>query len=512
MAASQSKEYSNTIRYVMIMVFIIAAATGIGRLFQYMRFPETNIVIVYILSILLTARYTRGYGYGIIASIIATCTFNYFFTEPYYTLSVNDPTYFITFMIMTITAIITSALTSKVKQNAVEAMEKEAETIALYKLTNLLTDAEDISDIASIATETISGIFGCLAACLCFDENGHPEQSFIQQQDAKRQVRRKVDDISEIEHRIDGLRTAYDVGIEFYDWPIYGRESTLGVMRIPKETSATMSEAQLRLLRSMIESTALAMDRFRIAQERIKSREETVQERYRGNLLRAISHDLRTPLSGIIGTSEMLKDMTSPDDPRYALAEGIYEDADWLHSLVENILSLTRLHDGKLTLNKQPEAVEEVVGGAVNHIMKRSPEREISVTAPDELLVVPMDAKLIEQVLINLLDNAVKHTPQDKDISISVKENKDKGYAEFSVADRGHGIATNDLPHIFQMFYTTHSRGADAQRGVGLGLAICEAIVTAHGGIIEAHNRTDGQGAEFIFTLPMRSSDYAEQK
>ena len=512
METSQSKEHLSIIRFVTIMVFIIAAATGIGRLFQYMRFPETNIVIVYILSILLTARYTRGYIYGILASIIATCTFNYFFTEPYYTLSVNDPTYFITFIIMTITAIITSALTSKVKQNAVEAMEKEAETIALYKLTNRLTDAADISDIAGIATETISGIFGCLAACLCFDENGHPEQSFIQQQNAKRQVRRKVDDISEIEHRIDGLRTAYDAGNEFYDWPIYGRETTLGIMRIPKETAATMNEAQLRLLRSMIESTALAMDRFRSAQERIKSREETVQERYRGNLLRAISHDLRTPLSGIIGTSEMLKGMTSPDDPRYALAEGIYEDADWLHSLVENILSLTRLNDGKLTLNKQPEAVEEVIGGAVNHIMKRFPKREISVTAPGELLVVPMDAKLIEQVLINLLDNAIKHTPQDKDISISVKENKDKGCAEFSVADHGYGIATKDLPHIFQMFYTTHSRAADAQRGVGLGLAICEAIVTAHGGIIEAHNRSDGLGAEFIFTLPMRGSDYAEQK
>lgn len=512
MAAPQSKEYSSIIRYLITMALIITAATGIGWIFRQVNFPETNIVIVYILSILLTARYTRGYGYGMAASLIATCAYNYFFTKPYFTFSVYDPTYFITFMIMTITAIITSALTSKVKQNAVEAMEKEAETVALYKLTNRLTDAADISDIARIATETISGIFGCLAACLCFDENGHPEQSFIQQQNAKRQVRRKVDDISEIEHRIDGLRTAYDVGNEFYDWPIYGREATLGIMRIPKGTAAIMSEAQLRLLRSMIESTALAMDRFRSAQERIKSREETVQERYRGNLLRAISHDLRTPLSGIIGTSEMLMDMTRPDDPRYSLAEGIYKDADWLHSLVENILSLTRLQDGRLTLNKQPEAVEEVIGGAVNHIMKRSPEREISVAVPDELLVVPMDAKLIEQVLINLLDNAVKHTPQNNEISISVKVDHDKGCAFFSVADRGHGISTEDLPHIFQMFYTTHSRVADAQRGVGLGLAICEAIVTAHGGTIEAHNRIDGQGAAFTFILPMGVSDNAEQR
>jgi len=511
MEKTENKENIN-ISCVLTMVLIISAATGTGWLFRYVGFPEANIVIVYILSILLTARFTRGYTYGIAASVIATCVFNYVFTEPYFTLSVDDPTYFITFIIMTVTALITSALTSKVKQSAVVAQEKEAEASALYKLTNRLTDATDIHDIASISADTISDIMGCRAACLCFDENGQPEQSFIQQQDTKKQVRRKLEDTSEMKHRIEGLRTAYDMGSEFYDWPIYGRETILGVLRIPKETAAAMSETQMRLVRSMIESTALAMDRFRSAQDRIKSREETVQERYRGNLLRAISHDLRTPLSGIMGTSEMLMDMIMPDDSRYALAEGIHKDADWLHSLVENILSLTRLQDGRLTLTKQMEAVEEVIGGAVNHIMQRSPEHEIMVKAPDELLLVPMDAKLIEQVLINLLDNAVKHTPPTSEISISVREDIDNACAVFSLADRGCGIATADLPHIFQMFYTTHSRQADAQRGVGLGLAICEAIVTAHGGTIVARNRADGQGAEFIFTLPTEVQDHTKQE
>ncbi len=238
-----------------------------------------------------------------------------------------------------------------------------------------MTDAIDISDIARITTDTISSIMNCRAACLCFDESGLPEQSFIQQKSEGNQVRRKIDDPSEIRHRIEGLRTAYDVGEQFYDWPIYGRESILGVLRIPRENAVSMSEAQKRLLRSMIESTALAMDRFRSAQEQQKSREETVQERYRSNLLRAISHDLRTPLSGIMGTSEMLMDMTDHADPRYSLAQGIHKDADWLHSLVENILSLTRLQDGRLMLTKQPEAAEEVIGGAVGHIMKQCPRR-----------------------------------------------------------------------------------------------------------------------------------------
>lgn len=401
---------------------------------------------------------------------------------------------------MTITAIITSALTSKVKQNALEAREKEAETSALFQLTNRLTDACDIADIASITTNTISGIMNCHAACLCFDESGQPEHSFIQQQSKNKQVRREVEDVSALKYSIESLRSGYVKSDEFYDWPIYGRESILGILRIPKENAVSMSEPQIRLLRSMIESTALAMDRFRSALQQQKSREETVQERYRSNILRAISHDLRTPLSGIMGTSEMLMDMTDRDDTRYSLAQGIHKDADWLHSLVENILSLTRLRDGRLTITKELEAVEEVVGGAVSHIMKRYPEYEITVHVPDEVLMIPMDARLIEQVVINLLENAIKHSSADCEICISVSQ--ENNTAVFSVADLGCGIAASDLPNIFQMFYTTRSGTADAQRSVGLGLPICEAIIKAHGGTIEGHNRSSGRGSEFIFTLP----------
>jgi len=508
----QNNKGIEIIRYIFIMLLFICGATGVGYFFRHLGFSETNIVIVYLLSILLIARFTSGFVYGIIATLIATFAFNYFFTEPFFTLSVNDPAYLITFIIMAITALITSALTSKVKQNALEAKEKEAEASALYMLTNRLTDAIDIPNIAAIATSTISGIMCCRAACLCFDENGQPERVFIQQQDNEKQVRREVDHIEDMRHRIDSLRTAYDISAEFYDWPIYGREAILGILRIPKETAVKMNEAHMRLLRSMIESTALAMDRFRSAQERIKSKEEIVQERYRGNLLRAISHDLRTPLSGIMGTSEMLMDMIKKDDERYTLAKGIHHDADWLHSLVENILSLTRLQDSKLMIDKQMEAVEEVIGVAVNHIMQRSPEHEISINIPEELLFVPMDAKLIEQMLINLLDNAIKHTLPENEITVAVSEDKKEMQAIFSVADRGSGIADADLSHIFQMFYTTHGKEADAQRGVGLGLAICEAIVKAHGGTIEAHNRTDGVGAEFIFTLPMEARYDAKQE
>ena len=274
----------------------------------------------------------------------------------------------------------------------------------------------------------------------------------------------------------------------------------LAVLSIPKGIATEMSQSQTRMLHSIIESSALALERLRSLREQARSREETMQERYRGNLLRAISHDIRTPLSGIMGTSEMLMDATQRDDPRYGLARDIYRDAEWLHGLVENILNLTKLQDGKLVLDKQPEALEEVIGAALTVMEKRLPGRSIDVNMPDEVVMVPVDAKLISQVLINLLDNAAKHTPADAEIAISVST--DRETVRVTVSDRGSGIAEHDLPHIFQMFYAARNTCADARRGVGLGLSICQSVIEAHGGSIRAENRVGG-GAAFTFVLPL---------
>ena len=493
-------------RNILLTAALACGATAVGWVFRLWEFPETNIVVVYILSVILTARFTEGYVYGILATVLSTCAFNAFFTQPYFTLSVDDPTYFITFAIMAITSVITSALTSKAKKMTAEAVRNEKETSALYRFTSRLMDVESIDDIAGIAVQTVSETLNCKAACLCFDEQGQPERTYIQQKDPLAQVRRSVNDPDAIRHRIENLRTDYDPGNEFYDWPIYGSESILGILRIPKNDAANFNEQQIKFLHSMIESMALAMDWLQSVKDKIRSREEVAREHYRGNLLRAISHDLRTPLTGIMGTSEIIRGTTNKLDARYSLAEGIYKDADWLHSLVENILSLTRIQDGRLELKKEPEAVEEVVGAAVMTVGKRAPEREISVSVPDDLLMVPMDARLIGQVLVNLLDNAIKHTQPGEEISVTVEKDAEKNFAVFRVSDRGTGIPSEDLPNIFKMFYTTKGNGPDAKRGIGLGLAICESIVTAHGGTISAGNRKDGSGAEFVFTLPLEEA------
>lgn len=487
----------------LVSILSLAAATGLGLLFGMAGFPETNIVLLYILAVLAASTLTTGYIYGILTSVAANFVFNYFFTDPYYTLNVNDPSYLITFLIMTVTALVTSTLTSRSKLHALEAMERERETQSLYQLTSRLTEARDARQVASIVVKAVSSLMDCRAACICFDEEGNPERVFIQQADGERQVQRRLDDPEGLKHRIEHMRTAFDEDGEFMNWPIYGERRIAGVIRIPKEDGERFSEGKRKFLFSLIECTALAMDRIASVKNQMRSRQEMMEERYRGNLLRAISHDLRTPLSGIMGTSEMIMDMTGKDDPRYGMAQGILKDADWLHSLVENILSLTRIQEGRMMIRKEYEAAEEVVGEAAARMAGRAPEYEIAVRVPDEVLMVPMDARLIMQVLINLLDNAVKHTPPDREISVTVEKNAADDCAVFRVADEGEGISPADLPNIFKTFYTSQIKSSDVKKGIGLGLTICESIIKAHGGSICAANRTDGPGAVFTFTLPL---------
>jgi two-component system sensor histidine kinase KdpD len=332
---------------------ILAATSALGLFLDGADFPQTDIALTYCLAVIVIAWLTHNFIFSLIATGLATVAFNFFFTDPFFTFSVYDKSYIMTFITLAIAALLASSLTLHARRSAQIARQKE---------------------------------------------------------------------------------------------------------------------------------------------------EETEQERYRANLLRSISHDIRTPLSAIIGTAEMLEGETESSDPRRGLINGIRDEADWLRSLVENVLSLTRLQDGSRALPKQPEAVEEIVGGAVRHIAKRSPERGIEVRIPDELLMIPMDAKLIEQVLINLLDNAVRCTAPGDGISVAVE--KGDGEVRFSVLDEGTGIGEEHLPNLFKTFYTTRARHADAGHGIGLGLSICETIVKAHGGSITARNRPDRSGAEFVFTLP----------
>ena len=434
------------------LLAVVCGATLLGILFVKVGFPETNIVVIYIFAVLLVARFTKGYFYGILSSVVCLLCFNYFFTAPYHTLAVNDPSYMITFCIMLITALITSALTTKEKLMTMEATRKGMESQTLYMLSNKLSDAADIEAVIKIAAESMSRLLQVNVGCIYVGEQAEP--IYIQQLE-KEQLHRSVTDVDEIRRKFTNLRTEYLENEESWTFPVNGQNRLLAVIMIDRKVSEEELSSNKKLIHSMIENISLALERIEITIERVRDRQRMERERERANLLRAISHDLRTPLSGIMGSAEMLMDMTEKDDNRQKLLKGIYQDADWLKSLVENILSLTRLQDGKL----------------------------------------------IEQVITNLLDNAVKHTTCEETITVCVSYSPDK--AQVTVKDEGEGIAKEDEGNLFQIFYTSKTRAFDVRKGIGLGLTICETVVNAHGGTITGRNREDGKGAEFIFTLPV---------
>jgi two-component system sensor histidine kinase KdpD len=246
----------------------------------------------------------------------------------------------------------------------------------------------------------------------------------------------------------------------------------------------------------------MALERQNLSDEQRMILIQSEKEKMRSNLLRAISHDIRTPLTGILGASSaILENGDSIDKQTHdKLITNIKEDSQWLIRMVENLLSVTRIKDGDTSVAKTPEAAEEIIAEAVSHIRSRFPDRKIEVKVPDELLMVPMDGTLIEQVLINLVENAIKHSPADSAVEVEVK--LDQQNALFEVRDSGKGIAAEDFPYLFESYVPNGSRSADSSRGMGVGLSICASIVKAHGGKLEAANRGEG-GAVFLFRLPL---------
>lgn len=245
----------------------------------------------------------------------------------------------------------------------------------------------------------------------------------------------------------------------------------------------------------------------RLSSERERMEIEAEREKLRGDLLRAMSHDLRTPLTAIYGASSAILqggDRLSEQE-RERLLLGIGEDAQWLIRMVENLLTITRVAGGGANLHKRDEVAEEIMAEAAAKVRKRYPEKRVRVQAPEELLIAPMDPMLIEQVLINLLENAAVHADSAQEIQLTAQRAGDT--ARFAVRDFGRGIDEADLPRLFEGL---GRRGADSRRGMGIGLSACQAIVRAHGGELEARNAPDG-GAVFSFALPLRETTGGEE-
>ena len=257
----------------------------------------------------------------------------------------------------------------------------------------------------------------------------------------------------------------------------------------------------------------LAAKNERAAQElyRVKSEQEEIrlameQERLRSTLLRSVAHDLRTPLTALSGAGHLLADNydSLSGEERVKLASDISEEIVWLTNLVENILSMTRINDGQLVLRKDEEVVDDVVSEAIGHMKRLMGNRQFRVSLPDQVVTAPMDGRLIVQVLTNLLENAIRHTGPEAEILLTA--HVDGAFLEFMVSDQGCGIDPEVRDRLFDRFVSLDRGVVDGRPGIGLGLAICRAIVEAHGGTIRAEDNQP-HGARFLFTLPMEESN-----
>ena len=277
-------------------------------------------------------------------------------------------------------------------------------------------------------------------------------------------------------------------------------ESVYGVIGIPVKKDA-MDSFEYSILLSVINECALAMENSQNAIEKEKTAILAKNEQLRSDLLRAISHDLRTPLCSISGNADMLlnNERCLDDITKQQIYTDIYDDAEWLIGVVENLLSVTRLNDGRLKIKFTDQLLDEVIAESLRHISRKHDAYKIQVEC-EELILAHMDVRLIIQVLVNLIDNAIKYTPQGS--TICIRGLRTDGRAQISVEDNGPGIADEMKSHIFEMFYTGKTTIADSHRSLGLGLALCHSIIEAHEGELTLKDNYP-HGCIFVFTLPL---------
>jgi two-component system sensor histidine kinase KdpD len=474
----------------------MTSATLLSFLFRYIGFHESNFIIIYILGVLFVARQTDTYFYGILASAIGVMTFNFFFTEPYYTFAAYRADYPVTFIIMLIAAIITSTLTAKIKREARLSALREERTHMLYEVSKNLLKAGTISDIADIASNSIAKLFQGSVVIMLDNIPERTKNPLIYY--SNKDIIQPFDANNSADSIIDFLKKNYT-----YYLPVQGQNNTLGIIAVSCYNQKELSMEQKTMFKAVALQFAVAIEKELLSEQQQKSKFEMERETLRGNLLRAISHDLRTPLTGILGaTATIIENETVIDNKvKKELLQDIYEQTSWLIHSVENILNMTRIEEGRINIKKKMEAVEEIVASAVSRVKKISTSHKFKINMPENLIMIPIEGTLIEQVIINLLDNAIKYTPAGSIIQINVYKEEDRVF--FEVSDNGRGIPQEVIPHIFDRFYTVTENINIRKRGIGLGLAICNSIINLHSGEIFAYNNESG-GATFKFILPAK--------
>jgi two-component system sensor histidine kinase KdpD len=518
--------YSNSsklppLRWLEAISYTIAA-TLITLLMNLAGFSEVNLVMVYLLAVVAIAA-RCGSMPSMAASLASVLIFDVLFTQPYYRITVYDSQYLVTFAVMLIVGLLASTLTSRVRYQADTARRNERRAEALYRLSRRLANTAKTADLLQETEQIISEVFDAHAVIYLPNE--------------ERKVRPILGHVASFAASAKEFATAQWVldhnepagactntlpSSEALYIPLSTPDNVAGVMAIqphkPERVSvrfSTKSEAtayrlissieQRQLLETYATQIAFAIERNNLSERSQRAELESEAEKLRSSLLSAVSHDLRTPLAAIAGAASSLDTnikRDSIDEANQQLLETIVDESQRLTRLVENLLHMTRLSSGKVQINRQWQPVEEVIGSALHRLDHVLGGREVKVEIKGDLPLINGDDILLETVLVNLIDNALKYSPSHTTIEIQ-SEIAGRGIA-IQVADRGCGILPGDEEKIFEKFNRGSGTNTD-RRGTGLGLAICDAIVRAHKGTITAKNR-DGGGTIVRFTIPNESA------
>lgn len=498
-------------------VAIMTVCSVVGLLMFSLGMPNGGIAGLYMLGVLGVSILTAGPWYGITSSVAGVALFDFLFVEPRFSLTVYDMDYVGLFSAMLLVSTATSAITARARAQAHKSTVRALHTELLLGNSRRLQKASDETAILQEAARQLGTLLGCAATiypvhqgrlathpCFAYTPDNQQQPATAEPQGETPKDELGVAQWVAKNNRPAGAGTDSLPGSRHCFIPISSRSEVLAVaeLAVLPGQDAPLSDANSKnLVLALAGECALALEKERLTRANASIVVRAQQEKLRADVLRSISHDLRTPLTGICGNAAILASPHGAGSPERnaALAATIEEESRYLVGMVENLLALTRLEQQNFTLRLEPELLEDIIGEAVQIMERRAARHDLHAEIPETLLMARMDARLMVQVLVNLLDNAVKYTPEGT--SIWVRALADGPWVRLEVADSGPGICAQEQAGIFDMFHAAAIKKGDGRRGMGLGLALCRSIVQAHGGQIEVHANMP-QGAVFSLTLP----------
>lgn len=498
-------------RDAVVTLLCLAISTAVGFAFDWAGFSESNIITIYILGVLVTAVSTSGHLYGAANSLLSVLAFNFFFTEPRFTLQADGPSYPVTFLIMLSSSIIASSLASRVKEQARMAAEKSYYTELLLGSSQKLQTIRTEWDCLRLTAEQLSRMFDRPVIYALNDADKELDFRIEPADEHTLLEKLSTEEIGvakwvQKNNKHAGATTNTLPDSKWLFLSVRGTRGVMGIVGVPIAGYVVPDAFEKNLMVALLGECGLSQERIRLEEERNQIALQTQRESLQANLLRAVSHDLRTPLTNINGSVGILmgKDQTLKPEVREQLYTAIDDDTNWLINMTENLLAATQLETDRTKLKTAPELLEDLFQSAVRQLDRRARDHHISVDLEDQTLMASMNAGMIQRVIINMMNNAIQYTPKDSHIILSGTRRKD--WVEISVSDDGPGIPDEAKKHLFDLFYTAGQGKPDSKRGLGLGLHLCQSIVNAHGGTITVSDRAPS-GTTFRFTLPAVRTD-----